>query len=198
MISCIILPRSWFAQQSTQSFFEVILMSSMPSIRSACRKHPAWSTARLAPWQAHKRARKHICPSRKAGASANYLAIDPKSGPKTDLDGFEEFLLILQRDLVERAEALNGDDAQFRVDRWSRGSNSFGATCVLEDGCLLEKAAVNVTVGSGQLTPARAAAMTSRGRDLDPKGSHLNCTGKGTGRLQYFTLNQSGVHALSM
>eukprot|EP00955_Chlamydomonas_euryale_P027117 285765-Chlamydomonas_euryale.AAC.5 len=47
----------------------------------------------------------------------------------------------------------------------------FGITAVLEDGSLLEKAAANVSVIRGILTPARAQAMSSRGRaGIDPAG----------------------------
>lgn len=42
---------------------------------------------------------------------------------------------------------------------------------MLEDGKLLEKAAANITVVRGTLSPARAQAMSSRGRStIDPAG----------------------------
>jgi coproporphyrinogen III oxidase len=42
---------------------------------------------------------------------------------------------------------------------------------VLEDGNLLEKAAANISVVRGTLSPARAQAMSSRGRaSIDPAG----------------------------
>lgn len=47
----------------------------------------------------------------------------------------------------------------------------YGITCVLEDGTLLEKAAANISVVRGTLSPARAQAMSSRGRaTIDPAG----------------------------
>jgi coproporphyrinogen III oxidase len=47
----------------------------------------------------------------------------------------------------------------------------YGITCVLEDGKLLEKAAANISVVRGTLSPARAQAMSSRGRStIDPAG----------------------------
>ncbi|KAJ9528200.1 hypothetical protein QJQ45_014161 [Haematococcus lacustris] len=47
----------------------------------------------------------------------------------------------------------------------------WGATCVLEGGRLLEKAAANTTVVRGTLSAARAQAMSSRGRtEVDPQG----------------------------
>lgn len=42
---------------------------------------------------------------------------------------------------------------------------------MLEDGNLLEKAAANISVVRGTLSPARAQAMSSRGRStIDPAG----------------------------
>lgn len=42
---------------------------------------------------------------------------------------------------------------------------------MLEGGDLLEKAAANISVVRGTLSPARAAAMSGRGRDgIDPAG----------------------------
>lgn len=111
-------------------------------------------------------------------SSRTPLAVDPGQGIHEDLDSFERFILDLQGQIVTEAEELNGDEHKFCVDRWTRGSKgSFGATCVLEGGSLLEKAAVNTTIVSGDLTPERAAAMSSRGRALDPKGEILRCRG---------------------
>lgn len=45
------------------------------------------------------------------------------------------------------------------------------ASSVLEGGAVLEKAAANISVVAGVLTPERAKAMSSRGRDaIDPAG----------------------------
>lgn len=104
-------------------------------------------------------------------SSALPLALDPNQRIHEDLDVFERFILDLQGQIVAEAEALNGDGSKFCVDRWTRETKgNFGATCVLEGGRLLEKAAVNTTIVSGDLTPERAAAMSSRGRTLNPKG----------------------------
>lgn len=147
----------------------------MPSLQCACRSHPTRLSTPLKTLLSNSGVKKGVVRRRRAASSSFPLAIDPQLGPDVKLDGFEEFVLVLQRDLIEKAELLNGDEAHFRVDRWSRGTGSFGATCVLEDGGLLEKAAVNVTIGNGELTPERAAAMSSRGRLLDPKGLQQNC-----------------------
>lgn len=59
----------------------------------------------------------------------------------------------------------------FRWDRGESGNNGYGITSVLEGGDVLEKAAANISVIKGTLTPERAQAMSSRGRDnIDPEG----------------------------
>jgi hypothetical protein len=49
----------------------------------------------------------------------------------------------------------------------------YGITCVLEDGNLLEKAAANISVVRGTLSPGRAQAMSSRGRATTPSAPYL-------------------------
>jgi hypothetical protein len=50
-------------------------------------------------------------------------------------------------------------------------SSGLPAPAVLEGGSVLEKAAANISVVAGVLTPERARAMSSRGRDsVDPAG----------------------------
>ena len=52
--------------------------------------------------------------------------------------------------------------------RWQRNPESasagYGITSVLEGGSVLEKAAANVSVINGTLSPERAQAMSERGR----------------------------------
>jgi len=88
--------------------------------------------------------------------------------------GFEEYALQLQDGIIKRATELDGSGRTFVRDRWDRDQSNpnagFGITAVLEGGELLEKAASNVSVISGVLSSTRAAAMTSRGRDIDPAG----------------------------
>lgn len=52
--------------------------------------------------------------------------------------------------------------------RWERnpesGNAGYGITSVLEGGTVLEKAAANVSVINGTLSPERAQAMSERGR----------------------------------
>ena len=68
---------------------------------------------------------------------------------------------------------MDGGCKPFRRDRWERigSSSGFGITAVLEQGSLLEKAAINITEVEGLLSPERAKAMSARGREaVDPCG----------------------------
>lgn len=88
---------------------------------------------------------------------------------------FEEYVVDLQRRIVQEAEELDGSGIKFVQDRWEREEGNenagYGIACVLEGGEVLEKAASNVSIIRGVLTPARAKAMSSRGRScIDPEG----------------------------
>ncbi|GMH37811.1 hypothetical protein BSKO_05684 [Bryopsis sp. KO-2023] len=88
-----------------------------------------------------------------------------------ELDEFETFVLDLQKRIVSQGQLLNDDGSEFCEDKWDRPAGSgFGITRVLEGGKLLEKAAVNVSIIRGTLTPERAKSMSSRGRKIDPAG----------------------------
>mmetsp|Transcript_35987 Transcript_35987/g.113852 ORF Transcript_35987/g.113852 Transcript_35987/m.113852 type:complete len:158 (-) Transcript_35987:1390-1863(-) len=78
---------------------------------------------------------------------------------------------------------MEGIGRDFEVDRWERGvdgSGGYGITRVLQSAdvvglpqkdALFEKAAANVSVVRGTLTPERAKAMSSRGRgNVDIEG----------------------------
>lgn len=87
-------------------------------------------------------------------------------GPARSRSSFRDFILAAQAELCAQFEGLDGA-ATFCTDAWERdggGKTGFGITRVLTDGAAFEKAAVNTSVVSGVLTPARAAAMSSRGR----------------------------------
>lgn len=81
-----------------------------------------------------------------------------------ELDDFETFVLDMQTRVCGDMEALDGGGRAFSRDAWVReGKGSgFGITRVLEGGDLFEKAAANVSVIRGVLTPERARAMSSR------------------------------------
>ena len=89
-------------------------------------------------------------------------------GELHQLDDFEIHLLNLQSRIVAEAEAMDCSGKRFCEDRWDRDVGSgFGVTRVLENGNVMEKAAVNVSIIRGHLTPERAKTMRSRGRDVD-------------------------------
>ena len=97
----------------------------------------------------------------------------PSRVSSVDLDSFEDFLLDKQNELCDALERVDGSDARFCRDYWERGSKSdgYGITRVLEGGDVFEKAAANVSIIRGTLTPERARAMSSRGRaEIDPEG----------------------------
>lgn len=82
-----------------------------------------------------------------------------------ELDDFERFVMEMQASVCSDMEALDGGEgAQFSTDAWTREGrgSGFGVTRVLEGGDLFEKAAANVSIIRGVLTPERARAMSSR------------------------------------
>eukprot|EP00887_Chlorella_sp_A99_P006464 scaffold3.g6464.t1 len=88
---------------------------------------------------------------------------------------FEELILDTQQRIIAATEQLDGSGRRFAHDRWQRSPDTpnagYGITSVLDDGAVLEKAAVNVSVINGVLTPERARAMSGRGRaGIDPAG----------------------------
>jgi len=92
---------------------------------------------------------------------------------EVSLDSFEDFLLDKQKELCDALERVDGSGKTFCEDKWERGTKAdgYGITRVLEGGDVFEKAAANVSIIRGKLTPERAAAMSSRGREeIDPKG----------------------------
>ena len=106
-----------------------------------------------------------------------------------DLDAFESFVVELQASVCAALERIEteafeiGSDvvrdasatrpAVFREDAYARSGtgSGFGVTRVMENGGVFEKAAANVSVIRGTLSPERAAAMSARGRPgVDPTG----------------------------
>lgn len=68
----------------------------------------------------------------------------------------------MQADFCRALEAQEKGEAKFVVDRWERKEGGGGITCVLQDGQVLEKAGVNISVVTGTLPPAAVAQMRSR------------------------------------
>eukprot|EP00240_Pyramimonas_obovata_P003735 CAMPEP_0118924580 /NCGR_PEP_ID=MMETSP1169-20130426/2652_1 /TAXON_ID=36882 /ORGANISM="Pyramimonas obovata, Strain CCMP722" /LENGTH=361 /DNA_ID=CAMNT_0006865707 /DNA_START=100 /DNA_END=1185 /DNA_ORIENTATION=+ len=109
-----------------------------------------------------------------APAHVPSVKVTHKRGVRVFANGdFDDFVQVMQDRICKEAALADGCGKEFIVDRWDRGEggkNGFGITRVLQGGDLLEKAAANVSVVRGNLTPARAQAMSSRGRDVDPNG----------------------------
>lgn len=85
-----------------------------------------------------------------------------------EFDRFARFIKSEQEAIVSSLEASDGV-AAFTCDAWRREDGSGeGRMCVLEDGAAWEKAGVGVSISSGELTDARAKAMSARGRPVSP------------------------------
>lgn len=84
----------------------------------------------------------------------------------------EAFITNLQGKIIKQLQDLE-TDAKFQVDRWMREEGGGGITCIVQDGSVLERAAVNISVVSGTLPPAAVAQMRSRGKSNIPTGKSL-------------------------
>ncbi|KAJ2684675.1 Coproporphyrinogen-III oxidase [Coemansia sp. RSA 1285] len=74
----------------------------------------------------------------------------------------EALVLDQQGRLVAALESLD-TSSKFVRDRWERDDGrGYGITCVLQDGAVLEKAGVNVSVIEGTLTPGQLKSMRDR------------------------------------
>ncbi|KAJ3665448.1 hypothetical protein Zmor_000943 [Zophobas morio] len=77
--------------------------------------------------------------------------------------------LMILRVQAEVCKALEKEEDcnKFEVDRWFRhDAGGGGITCVLQDGKVFEKAGVNISVISGNLSRGGVAQMRSRGKKL--------------------------------
>lgn len=71
-------------------------------------------------------------------------------------------MFVFQHDFCRALEAEEEPDTKFVVDRWKRKEGGGGITCVLQDGMVLEKAGVNISVVTGNLPPGAVQQMKSR------------------------------------
>ncbi|XP_034179890.1 oxygen-dependent coproporphyrinogen-III oxidase [Osmia lignaria lignaria] len=86
---------------------------------------------------------------------------------KNDMRKKMELLVMkTQGDFCKALEALEDPNCRFRVDRWFRKEGGGGISCVLEDGVVFEKAGVNVSVVTGELSPAAVQQMRARGKKM--------------------------------
>ncbi|CAH8864007.1 unnamed protein product [Trichobilharzia szidati] len=79
----------------------------------------------------------------------------------------EMLCMELQGHLCKQIERIDGK-AKFRVDKWDRRAGGGGISCILENGEVFEKAGVNISVISGNLSPMAVKEMRSRHKDIDP------------------------------
>lgn len=103
-------------------------------------------------------------------AAAGHGTASAPASKASPLGGFADYVWGAQARLCAQFEELDGG-ASFAEDPWTREDGSGrGSTRVLT-GATWEKAACNVSVLSGVLTPQRAATMSQRGRPgVDPQG----------------------------
>uniref|UniRef100_A0A3Q0S6K3 Oxygen-dependent coproporphyrinogen-III oxidase, mitochondrial n=1 Tax=Amphilophus citrinellus TaxID=61819 RepID=A0A3Q0S6K3_AMPCI len=104
------------------------------------------------------------------------------SPPVTDINVLQErkdemrtkMEMLIMETQAEFCKALEKvDGGKFRVDRWDRKEGGGGISCVMQDGKVFEKAGVNVSVVSGNLTEEAAKQMKSRGKVLKGKDGKL-------------------------
>lgn len=76
----------------------------------------------------------------------------------------ELLIMRIQGEVCRALEAEEDPDVKFKVDRWERKEGGGGITCVLQDGAVLEKAGVNISVVSGTLPEGAVAQMRARGK----------------------------------
>ncbi|KAG8293409.1 hypothetical protein J6590_016367 [Homalodisca vitripennis] len=86
---------------------------------------------------------------------------------KNDMKSKMELMIMkIQADFCRALEQQEVGGAKFIVDRWDRKEGGGGITCVLQDGEVLEKAGVNISVVSGVLPAAAVAQMRARGKNF--------------------------------
>jgi coproporphyrinogen III oxidase len=73
----------------------------------------------------------------------------------------EAYITNLQGQIIKKLEEVE-TDGKFKVDRWMREEGGGGITCIMQDGAVFERAAVNVSVVSGTLPPAAVSQMRNR------------------------------------
>lgn len=128
----------------------------------------------------------YLEPQRKFNAT-KYLAEPITDSKKLMREGndmkarMELFIMKIQADFVRALENEENFGKKFLVDRWERKEGGGGITCVLQDGDVLEKAGVNISVVSGTLPAAAVQQMRSRGKKL------------GEGPLPFFAAGISAV-----
>ena len=140
---------------------------------SRARRRSSRSTHRSIPTVVRSRGGSPRVPRAASSSTSVSSSLPPDVLNGVELDDFERFVCEMQASVCADVEALDGSGVAFIRDAWTRpGEGSgFGVTRVLEGGDVFEKAAANVSIIRGVLTPERAAAMSARGRPgVDPAG----------------------------
>jgi coproporphyrinogen III oxidase len=90
-----------------------------------------------------------------------------------NLGAVSDYFLGLQASIVAGLETLDG--GKFREDRWTRPEGGGGRACVIEDGALFERGAVNFSSVQGSRLPPSASASRPQlaGRAFEALGVSL-------------------------
>lgn len=82
----------------------------------------------------------------------------------------KEYLTKLQENIVKKLEQVDGKP--FRIDKWQRSEGGGGASCVIEEGNILERGGVNFShvFGPGLPASATAARPELSGRSFEAMG----------------------------
>ncbi|MGH8679250.1 MAG: oxygen-dependent coproporphyrinogen oxidase [Burkholderiales bacterium] len=90
-----------------------------------------------------------------------------------NVEAVRQYFSALQSNLVSRLEALDGK--LFRRDSWDRPEGGGGVSCLIEEGDLLERGAINFShVHGGKLPPSATAARPElAGRAFEALGVSL-------------------------
>jgi len=78
-----------------------------------------------------------------------------EEGPESKIEPVSEFLNALQEEICSTLESID-KTSRFGSDEWAREGGGLSRPRVLEEGAVIEKAAVNFTQTSGQNMPAAA------------------------------------------
>ena len=84
----------------------------------------------------------------------------------------ELMVMRIQKQFVNALELQELPAYKFKVDRWTRPEGGGGITCILQNGHVIEKGGVNISVVHGKLPPAAVAQMNARGKKL-PEGKEM-------------------------
>jgi len=90
-----------------------------------------------------------------------------------DADAVHGYFVGLQKDIVARLEAVDGN--AFKTDEWKRPEGGGGITRVIENGALFERGGVNFSRVKGSQLPASATAARPQlaGRAWEAMGVSL-------------------------